>query len=42
MIFPFSVIILDNRRKKLPKMPGAKVSKPVFHRFIRVISTKSF
>ena len=36
MIFPFAVIVLDNRRKILPEMPGTKVCEPVFHGFFRV------
>jgi hypothetical protein len=36
MIFPFAVIVLDNRRKILPEMPGAKICQPVFHGFFRV------
>jgi hypothetical protein len=36
VIFPFPVVILDNRRKILPEVPWAQVREPIFHRFIRV------
>ena len=42
VIFPFPIVFLDDGWKILPEVPRAKVRDPVFHRFVRIISSQSF
>jgi len=37
VVGPLTIVLLDNRREVLPKMPGAKVSEPVFLWILRII-----